>query len=250
MRRSLPRPLEVRDGNSSRGENLEEINRLNKKSRFAMQSQTMQTDWASENLQVIRTLMERGAVYRRALAPVMGAGRADGHCRGGAGGGARRRGTAPRVRRILDGGGGGLPGGGVSARSGARRSRTRSRFGRRPRAGWRRPSRRPSLRAGGGIGLFDASSREARWRCGCWCRDGWCFMVAPCTRPGFSCRAGSSSLAGDSSWRGCLSGGGAVPGGTRPRQPESIGPWARCSAARTLAYGLYLHFTEKRGNAA
>jgi hypothetical protein len=33
----------------------------------------MQTDWASENLQVIRTLMERSAVYRRALAPVMGA---------------------------------------------------------------------------------------------------------------------------------------------------------------------------------
>jgi hypothetical protein len=33
----------------------------------------MHTDWASENLQVIRTLMERGAVYRRALAPVMGA---------------------------------------------------------------------------------------------------------------------------------------------------------------------------------
>ena len=32
----------------------------------------MQTDWASENLQVIRTLMERSAVYRRALAPVMG----------------------------------------------------------------------------------------------------------------------------------------------------------------------------------
>jgi hypothetical protein len=38
-----------------------------------MQSVAMQTDWASENLQVIRTLMERGAVYRRALAPVMGA---------------------------------------------------------------------------------------------------------------------------------------------------------------------------------
>ena len=37
-----------------------------------MQSLFMQTDWASENLQVIRTLMERGAVYRRALAPVMG----------------------------------------------------------------------------------------------------------------------------------------------------------------------------------
>lgn len=33
----------------------------------------MQADWAVENLQVIRTLMERSAVYRRALAPLMGA---------------------------------------------------------------------------------------------------------------------------------------------------------------------------------
>jgi hypothetical protein len=31
----------------------------------------MQNDWASENLQVIRTLMESSAIYRRALAPVM-----------------------------------------------------------------------------------------------------------------------------------------------------------------------------------
>jgi hypothetical protein len=31
----------------------------------------MQTDWASENLQVIRTLMERAAIYRRAMAPIM-----------------------------------------------------------------------------------------------------------------------------------------------------------------------------------
>jgi hypothetical protein len=30
----------------------------------------MQNDWASENLQIIRTLMERSAVYRRALAPL------------------------------------------------------------------------------------------------------------------------------------------------------------------------------------
>jgi hypothetical protein len=29
----------------------------------------MQSDWAAENLQVIRTLMERSALYRRALAP-------------------------------------------------------------------------------------------------------------------------------------------------------------------------------------
>jgi len=31
----------------------------------------MESNWASEHLQVIRTLMERVAVYRRALAPVM-----------------------------------------------------------------------------------------------------------------------------------------------------------------------------------
>ncbi|HXB59225.1 MAG TPA: hypothetical protein VNU95_06655 [Candidatus Acidoferrales bacterium] len=30
----------------------------------------MQTNWAEENLQTIRTLMERSAVYRRALAPI------------------------------------------------------------------------------------------------------------------------------------------------------------------------------------
>src|SRR5580658_349388 len=40
---------------------------------FAIQSIPMQTDWAAENLKVIRTLMERNAVYRRALAPLMGA---------------------------------------------------------------------------------------------------------------------------------------------------------------------------------
>jgi hypothetical protein len=31
----------------------------------------MQTNWAEENLQTIRTLMERSALYRRALAPIM-----------------------------------------------------------------------------------------------------------------------------------------------------------------------------------
>lgn len=31
----------------------------------------MEPDWAAENLQVIRTLMERSAIYRRTLAPVM-----------------------------------------------------------------------------------------------------------------------------------------------------------------------------------
>jgi len=36
-----------------------------------MQSDLMETDWAAEHLQTIRTLMERSAVYRRALGPIM-----------------------------------------------------------------------------------------------------------------------------------------------------------------------------------
>ncbi|MHB8519398.1 MAG: hypothetical protein ACYDH9_01450 [Limisphaerales bacterium] len=31
----------------------------------------MEPDWAAENIQAIRTLMERAAIYRRALAPIM-----------------------------------------------------------------------------------------------------------------------------------------------------------------------------------
>jgi FtsH-binding integral membrane protein len=38
---------------------------------FALQSESMEPKWAEENLQTIRTLMERSAVYRRALAPIM-----------------------------------------------------------------------------------------------------------------------------------------------------------------------------------
>ena len=36
-----------------------------------MQSHLMDTKWAEENLRTIRTLMERSALYRRALAPIM-----------------------------------------------------------------------------------------------------------------------------------------------------------------------------------
>lgn len=39
--------------------------------RFAIQSEFMNADWAAENLKTIRTLMERSALYRRALAPIM-----------------------------------------------------------------------------------------------------------------------------------------------------------------------------------
>jgi hypothetical protein len=42
-------------------------------------------DWASDNLQVIRTLMERSALYRRALAPLMAASGAVGAATGAIG---------------------------------------------------------------------------------------------------------------------------------------------------------------------
>ncbi len=38
---------------------------------FVLQSIGMETNWAADHIQVIRTLMERSALYRRALAPVM-----------------------------------------------------------------------------------------------------------------------------------------------------------------------------------
>ncbi len=37
---------------------------------FEVQSNGMESKWAEENLQTIRTLMERSAIYRRALAPI------------------------------------------------------------------------------------------------------------------------------------------------------------------------------------
>jgi hypothetical protein len=41
------------------------------KTNFVIQSSPMESNWAAEHLQVIRTLMERSALYRRALAPIM-----------------------------------------------------------------------------------------------------------------------------------------------------------------------------------
>src|SRR5690242_18980901 len=38
---------------------------------FVIQSNSMEVNWAAEHLQTIRTLMERTALYRRALAPIM-----------------------------------------------------------------------------------------------------------------------------------------------------------------------------------
>ncbi|HVV01503.1 MAG TPA: hypothetical protein VHH88_09090 [Verrucomicrobiae bacterium] len=54
-----------------------------------LQSMHMDTDWAADHLRVIRTLMERSALYRRALAPIMTWNGAVGLCAAGIGRGAR-----------------------------------------------------------------------------------------------------------------------------------------------------------------
>src|SRR5262245_5734772 len=52
-------------------EPLEVLSNRVAKEDFAQQSVEMETNWVSDHLQTIRTLMERSALYRRALAPVM-----------------------------------------------------------------------------------------------------------------------------------------------------------------------------------
>lgn len=45
--------------------------KLASRPRFVAQSEFMESNWAAENLRTIRTIMERSALYRRALAPMM-----------------------------------------------------------------------------------------------------------------------------------------------------------------------------------
>lgn len=65
--------IDFRDGNKrdfgQRDATFSEYSLAN--NHFVMQSNSMENDWAAEHLQTIRTLMERSAVYRRALAPIM-----------------------------------------------------------------------------------------------------------------------------------------------------------------------------------
>lgn len=59
----LSRRLEKRRGSDDRDSRLDFVTLQCKVS-------AMNSDWASEHLQVIRTLMERSAIYRRALTPI------------------------------------------------------------------------------------------------------------------------------------------------------------------------------------
>src|SRR4029079_1152022 len=61
----------IRPTRNAFARNSKPLHFLLAKTYFAIQIHLMETDWAAEHLQTIRTLMERSAVYRRALAPIM-----------------------------------------------------------------------------------------------------------------------------------------------------------------------------------
>jgi len=64
----MAKPGDAEQQRQSRNSRWNKFDRHN----FVLQSPVMHNDdWASENLKVIRTLMECSAIYRRALAPVM-----------------------------------------------------------------------------------------------------------------------------------------------------------------------------------
>ena len=73
-------------------------------------------------------------------------------------------------------------------------------------------------------------------------------MAAPSMRRGFSCRAGSSFLAGPLSSVACLFVRGSLPERTTFIRSANWAMGVFFGGAHA-AYGLYLYFTEKRGNA-
>lgn len=68
----MPEPADGfrRDAGNDRRDACATQKKVLAKIHFVIQSLLMQPNWAAENLQVIRTLMERSALYRRALAPI------------------------------------------------------------------------------------------------------------------------------------------------------------------------------------
>jgi hypothetical protein len=227
-----------------------------------MQSDGMETNWAAENLQTIRTLMERSALYRRALAPVMSFAGATGIVAGIAGFLLRIEGESAFIRYWLSVAVIGLAGAFLLVRRQALKSAE---------AFWSPPTRRvatallPCLTAGLLLGL-------------------WAFLVCSQAPP----KVYLTEIAGNRSmlifliaiWAilyGCAlhSAGFYTSRGIRwlgwlfvasgvailfwmlvdPHTDFSIGLWQTAHSLMgatfgllQLAYGIYLYFTEKRGN--
>lgn len=216
------------------------------KNNFASQSVSMDSNWAAEHLQVIRTLMERSAVYRRALAPIMTyagiIGLAGGIC-----------GLAFHINRprsfILFWGGVG-----IAAMVGSfllvRRQALKEKE-----PFWSPPTRRVAQAllppffigaVGGalavavpGLGFFSAQTLPALW-----------FLLYGCalTAAGFFMSRGIKLLG----WIFILGGCGLLALGSQTSLtfPEGAGHYWMGGGfgGLQLAYGIYLYFTEQSGN--
>jgi hypothetical protein len=207
----------------------------------------MQTDWAAENLKVIRTLMERNAVYRRALAPLMGAVGLTGL-------------AAAVVGALLQG---------RTARAFAafwlvvaliciaeafcliRRQALKE-----SESFWSPPTRRvvqavsPAFFAGlmGGVIFLwlEPGGALAVW----WLVPGWMALYGcGLHAAGFFMPRGFRLFGWAFIVGGCLAGTALCLGGP-PSIPMANWAMGALFGGAHLAYGVYLHFTEQRGNAA
>ena len=207
----------------------------------------MESNWAAEHLQVIRTLMERSAVYRRALAPIMAFNGVLGLAAGALGWGARI--NSPR------GFIGYWAGVGLAALAGSfllvRRQALKE-----AEPIWSPPTRRiaqallPALFVGSVAGLVnlvypDWDFLQYRSLPPFWMVLYGCALTAA----GFFMHRGIKLLG----WLFILAGCGLMV--ARCQTVTSLPPLnGHCAMGAVfgglhLAYGIYLYFTERRGNA-
>jgi hypothetical protein len=206
----------------------------------------MQTDWAVENLRVIRTLMERSAVYRRALAPLMGA--------VGSTGLAAAIAAALCKARTARAFAGLWMGVGVICVAEAflliRRQALRERE-----TFWSPPTRRvvqalsPAFFAGVMAGLIflwlEPGGALAVW----WLVPGWMALYGCALHAaGFFMPRGFRLFGWAFIVGGCLLGTALCLGGP-PSIPMANWAMGALFGGTHLAYGIYLYFTEQRGNA-
>ncbi len=213
---------------------------------FVIQSSPRDPNWAAEHLQTIRTLMERSALYRRARAPVMIFTGALGLA-GGVVGRALRL-EAPQAFT------GFWAGVGILALGGAfllvRRQALKE-----SEAFWSPPTRRvaqgmlPPLLIGSVSGLL-ALACPAWDFLPVWALPGFWMLLYGCAlnAAGFFMPRGIKLLGWIFVACGCAFMASRCGGGG-PLRPEADHVWMGAAfGGLHLAYGIYLYFTEKRGN--
>jgi hypothetical protein len=227
---------------------------------FVVQSKSMHSNWAADHLQVIRTLMERSALYRRALAPIMIFVGLAGLAAAGLGWALRISQPVSFVAYWYGVGLIGLGGAFVLVRRQAWKQAEPF---------WSPPTRRvaqaflPPLTAGfvlGVVALFNPSGLSPADPPAGGCAPLWTVLVGlPASwvilygcalhAAGFFMQRGIRLFG----WGLMLGGCGCLLLGHRLADAEllclSYGLMGALFGATHLAYGIYLHFTEPRGNA-